>query len=204
MLSKLFTFLFTLITLPTVLSRLGANEYGIFLYVGASVSICEVLIDFGVPSAAGRYLADIRVNRFGLICPEIPHGRLQLVLLCIGFLPMLIIAYFVIHTSNFDTVTASQCCFITVVFNVIINFCRPCLTSLLAFKYLSVLDTAYSYPFFLAIACGFVCSKCFWSCLGCLDYLTCGCSLSLLVLNSIYSASIPCVDPKLFFLYKHA
>ena len=32
-LPKLFTFLFYLITLPTVLSRLGANEYGIFLYV---------------------------------------------------------------------------------------------------------------------------------------------------------------------------
>ena len=103
------------------------------------------MIDFGVPSAAGRYLADIRVNRFGLICPEIlSWARLQLVLFYIGFLPMLIIAYFVIHTSNFEIPSRLlNVVLLTVVFNVIINFCRPCLTSLLAFKYLSVLD-AYS------------------------------------------------------------
>jgi O-antigen/teichoic acid export membrane protein len=143
---KLATIALSLTTLPIVLRSVGAAEYGTVLYVGSALSICEVLIDFGVPSAVGRCLAELRVSRPWALRPEIfAWARLQALFLAGGFLPMLLVAHFVLATGH-TAITASLFAVVsaTLGLNVLLNFSRPCLQSLLAFHSMSVLDTGQS------------------------------------------------------------
>lgn len=143
---KLATFALSLTTIPIVLRNVGAVQYGTYLYVVAAVSICEVLIDFGVSSAAGRRLAELRASRPGALRSDIlAWARLQAGFLAGGFVPMVLVA----HLALADGRTESSGALLAVVaatlgLNVVLNFCRPCLQSMLAFKSLSVLDTGES------------------------------------------------------------
>lgn len=143
---RLATVLLSLITLPIVLRSVGADQYGTVLYVGSAVSICEVLIDFGVPSAAGRSLAELRVSKPWALRTEIfAWARLQATFLAGGFLPMLLVAHFVLDVGRTQsTSTLLAVVSVTMGLTVVLNFCRPCLQSLLAFKSMSVLDTGQS------------------------------------------------------------
>ena len=143
---KLATIALSMTTLPIVLRSVGAAEYGTVLYVGSALSICEVFIDFGVPSAVGRCLAELRVSRPCALRTEIlAWARLQALFLAVGFFPMLLVAHVVLATGH--TEIAPQLLAVvsaTLGLNVLLNFCRPCLQSLLAFKSMSVLDTGQS------------------------------------------------------------
>lgn len=143
---KLVTFALSLTTLPIVLRSVGAAQYGILLYVGAALSICEVLIDFGVSAAVGRCMAELRSSRPQALRPEIfAWARLQAIFLAGGFVPMLLIAHFVLSAGRTES-TAGLLAVLsgTLGLNVVLNFCRPCLQSLLAFKAISLLDTSQS------------------------------------------------------------
>lgn len=143
---KLATFALSLTTIPIVLRSVGAAQYGTFLYVGAAVSIFEVLIDFGVSSAGGRRLAELRVSRPWALRSEIlAWARLQATFLAGGFVPMLLIAHAVLDAGRTESATSLLAVVsATLGVNVVLNFCRPCLQSLLAFKSMTVLDTSQS------------------------------------------------------------
>ena len=57
---RLFTSVITLISFPIMLRAVGASEYGLIVYVGATISILESFVDFGVSAAAGKSIADVR------------------------------------------------------------------------------------------------------------------------------------------------
>lgn len=143
---RLATFVLSSVTVPIVLRSVGAAQYGIFIYVGAAFSIFEGLIDFGVSSAAGRSLADLRVSKPSALRSEIlAWARLQGCFLASGFVPMIFIAHLVLAGGSIEIpTTLIMVVSVTLGLNVVLNFCRPCLQSLLAFKPMSVLDTSQS------------------------------------------------------------
>ena len=143
---KLATFALSLTTIPIVLRNVGAVQYGTYLYVVAALAICEVLIDFGVSAAAGRRLAELRASYPGALRSDIfAWARLQAVFLAGGFVPMVLVAYLALSDGRTEiSSTLLAVVAATLGLNVVLNFCRPCLQSMLAFKSLSVLDTGES------------------------------------------------------------
>lgn len=139
---KLFTFAFTLISFPLLMRALGAETYGVFLFISSSLGLFEVLVDFGVSSAAGKSMAAVRVYNPSAIRREFfAWARLQALVVCIGFVPMLLAAYLMVKNSpSFQDTTLLLVMSAAVAFNVILNFIRPNLQSLLAFKSLAILD----------------------------------------------------------------
>lgn len=143
---KLITFGLTLISFPILLRALGAEAYGSVLFVGAALSLFEVLVDFGVSSAAGKSMAATRANQPAAIQSEfVAWAKLQGAFMALGFAPMLLAAYLIVKdSSSFQDTTLLFVMSASMVFSVILNFIRPNLQSLLAFKSLAALDTAES------------------------------------------------------------
>lgn len=141
---KLITFGLTLLSFPLLIRALGAAEYGVVLLISAALGIFEVLVDFGVSSAAGKAMASVRVHHPRAMRSEFfAWVRLQAFFVVIGFAPMMLAAFFMMQgntTPKFKlellyvlgAATVSQ---------VALNFIRANLLSLLAFKSLAVLDT---------------------------------------------------------------
>jgi O-antigen/teichoic acid export membrane protein len=143
---KIITFGLTLATIPVVLRNVGAAQYGMLIYIGSALSISEVLIDFGVSAAAGRRLAEIRTRWPGALRREIiSWARLQAAFLFGGFVPMVLAAHFALVPDQDDAYTPLLAVAATTLgLRVSLNFLRPCLQSMLAFKSMAVLDTCES------------------------------------------------------------
>lgn len=143
---KLFTFGLTLVSFPLLLRALGAETYGIVLFIGAALGLFEVIVDFGVSSAAGKSMAAVRAHQPAAIRSEFfVWIKLQAFFLVFGFAPMLFAAYLMIkHSPEFQDMTLLLVMSAAVAVRVILNFIRPNLQSLLAFKSLAVLDTSES------------------------------------------------------------
>lgn len=143
---KLVTFGLTLISFPLLLRALGAETYGSVLYIGAALSLFEVLVDFGVSSAAGKSMATVRAHQPAAISGEFfAWAKLQATFVVLGFVPMLLAAYLIVKDSpTFQDTTLLLVMSVSVVFSVVPNFIRHSLQSLLAFKSLAVLDTSES------------------------------------------------------------
>jgi O-antigen/teichoic acid export membrane protein len=143
---KVITFSLTLVSFPLMLRALGAENYGTVVFLGAALSLFEVLMDFGVSSASGKSMAEMRTHRSSLIRKElISWLRLQLIFIAGGVAPMLIGAYLmVLGSPTFNSFAVFSILAATVCFTVVTNFLRANLNSLLAFKSLAILDTTES------------------------------------------------------------
>jgi O-antigen/teichoic acid export membrane protein len=143
---KLITFGLTLLSFPLVVRALGAENYGTLVFIGSSVALFEVLMDFGVSSASGKAMAEVRTHRPRAITRELyAWARLQVTFVAVGFGPMVLGSYMLVQgKSGYQDaailwVLAAGACF-----SVAVNFLKANLQSLLAFKSLAVLDTAQS------------------------------------------------------------
>src|SRR6478752_4228696 len=144
---RLITSVLTLVTFPLLLRAVGAAEYGVFVYVAATLSIAIFLADFGVAAAAGKAIAEARPRgsaaaRRQLICCV----RLQAVVASAGLMPAALIVWAVMYTSK--TVEVGPAFLVTMILATWIAlataFARACLQSYLAFSSLAVLDTVES------------------------------------------------------------
>jgi O-antigen/teichoic acid export membrane protein len=141
---KLITFGLTLVSFPMLVRALGAAEYGVVLFIGAAFGIVEVLLDFGVSSAAGKAMASVRGDHPNAIRTEFfAWARLQIVIAIVGFFPMMLAAYLLMKgKGNFQFAPSLMYVMGAAAgTSVALNFIRPNLLSLLAFKSLAVLDT---------------------------------------------------------------
>lgn len=144
---RIISSLYTLISLPIMLRAVGAEEYGKVLYYGAVIAILEAFVDFGVSSAAGKELSSARVSRPGRLLVEfLSWARMQLSISLIGIVPLFIVSYFVIYSS--DKIEFNLTILILVVASawlaICSNFIRAALTAMLGFKPLALLDTYQS------------------------------------------------------------
>lgn len=144
---KVVTFGLTIISFPLLIRSLGATEYGVVLMIGAALGIFEVLVDFGVSSAAGKAMASIRAHHPQAIRREFfAWARLQAFFVVFGFGPMLLAAMLMLQ-GNAAIQLKPELLYVmtaTVVSQVALNFIRANLLSLLAFKSNAVLDTLES------------------------------------------------------------
>lgn len=140
---KLVTFGLTMLSFPLLIRSLGANEYGVVLVIGAALAIFEVLIDFGVSSAAGKAMASIRADHPQAIRREFfAWARLQAFFVVVGFVPMLLAAWLMLQ-GNAALKFKPALLYVmsaAVVSQVALSFIRANLLSLLVFKSLAVLD----------------------------------------------------------------
>jgi O-antigen/teichoic acid export membrane protein len=144
---RIFSFLFTLLSFPIMLRRVGAAEYGILVYVSSIIAIFECFADFGISNAAGKQIAIARLNRPSLLKKEIYSWVFfQLKASLIGLIPMILATFYLVYTSKYSNIN-----YLIIVFSIaatwitiIINFIRSVLTAILSFKSLAVLDTCES------------------------------------------------------------
>jgi len=146
-LPRIFSSLFSLISLPIMLHEVGAKEYGNVIYYGAVIAILEAFVDFGVSSAAGKELSSARVLRpENLLTEFFMWSRLQLTTSLIGITPLILISYLVISSS--DKIEFNLTIFIFVLSSawlaICSNFIRSALMAMLGFKSLAILDTFQS------------------------------------------------------------
>ncbi len=144
---RLFSSLYTLISLPIMFRAVGAEEYGKVLYYGAVIAILESFVDFGVSSAAGKELSAARVSRKASIKSEfIAWSKLQLTTGLIGIIPLFVISYIIIKSTG--KIEFNLILFTLVVLSAWIticsNFVRASLMALLGFKSLAWIDTYQS------------------------------------------------------------
>jgi O-antigen/teichoic acid export membrane protein len=144
---RIVTFVLTLVSFPLMVRALGAREYGIYVYLISVMAILESFSDFGVSSAAGKAIAKSRSTSPLYIRSEFLHWvKAQGAVALIGLLPLVMVGYYMSVTT--DTFTVPFEVFVVVTLSVWLaianSFIRACLVSLLAFKYLAVLDTVES------------------------------------------------------------
>jgi len=144
---RLTTFGLTLVSLPLMIRALGADRYGIMVYLGSIMSMLELLVGFGVASAAGKGIASCRAIRKHRLSYELGRwARLQFAVAVASILPVIGIGYVVVVRGEsqeigpglFLTVAA------TLFVSVLVTFVRSVLQSMLAFKTIAGLDTIES------------------------------------------------------------
>jgi O-antigen/teichoic acid export membrane protein len=141
------TFFLTLVSFPLMLRSVGATAYGVIIYVGAVISVLESAVDFGVSSAAGKAIAEVRAHRPQLLRVELSQWtRLQGLVAIIGIVPLLLVSYLIVERSQAIAVSLSLLCVMVVSSWAAIasNFVRACLRSVLDFTGLMIVDTAES------------------------------------------------------------
>jgi O-antigen/teichoic acid export membrane protein len=140
---KIITFGLTLFSYPILLNSLGAETYGIFLFVASSLVLFEILMDLGISSAAGKSIASIRAHYQPTVIRSVFYvwARLQAFFVLVGFVPMIGLTYLVIEGGlEFEGTTLLLVMSATTAIRTVTNFLRPNLQSLLSFKSLAVLD----------------------------------------------------------------
>ncbi|WP_037360270.1 lipopolysaccharide biosynthesis protein [Asinibacterium sp. OR53] len=144
---RIVSFLFTLISFPLMLRKVGASQYGVIVYLTSIIAVVESLADFGVSSAAGKCIAAIRVSSEKLLRQEISSWwRFQFGVATFGIIPMFIISYLIIKNNQsipvgFDILMISIA---TSWITIMTNFVRSILTATLSFKSLALVDSIES------------------------------------------------------------
>lgn len=144
---KIFTFILKLISFPLMIRALGASKYGIVVYISAVIAIFESFVDFGVSSAAGKGIATAReTGSAPLGLAIMKWARLQAAVAFSGLAPLLAVSYFLasvgahVQFSLLILVLLVLAAWIQIFF----NFSQACLTSVLAFGPLALLNTISS------------------------------------------------------------
>jgi O-antigen/teichoic acid export membrane protein len=140
---RIATSLLTFICFPLMIRSMGAESYGTIIYLMAIISTLESFVDFGVSSAAGKAIAEARIKISSFVNEVVKRwARLQFIIATIGFFPLVGLTYLISNKDNskfsFLLLTLLVITSWTTIF---LNFIRATLNSLLAFKYLAVLDT---------------------------------------------------------------
>lgn len=140
---RLVTIGLTMISFPLMIRALGPSQFGVVIFVGAITSVLESFVDFGVSSAAGKEVAAARETRTVSLDSVIRKwARLQATVALVGLAPLLGATYVVASASS--NIEFSLRVVVILVFatwiTISLNFVRACLTSVLAFKSLAVLD----------------------------------------------------------------
>lgn len=145
-LPRIITSALTFISFPILIRALGASNYGVIVYLGVIVSTFESFVDFGISSAAGKSIANARSFNFQYAEATLKKwAKLQLKAAVIGFLPLLIMTY--IFSKNSKTDVSVELMILLVVsswITICSNFIKATLNSLLAFKYVAIVDTTES------------------------------------------------------------
>jgi O-antigen/teichoic acid export membrane protein len=144
---RIVTFCLTAVSFPLMVRALGADKYGIMVYLVSIFSFLELFISFSISSAAGKGIAFCRIERAHCLYREvIQWARLQFIVAIITILPVFYFGYlFIINTGtkNIDPIL-----FLvvggTVVISIAVTFSRVILQAILAFKITAVLDTVDS------------------------------------------------------------
>ena len=157
---KVVTFTLTWLSFPLLLRALGPESFGTLVFIGAALALFETAMDFGISSASGKAMAEVRAQTPWAIRGEFfAWARLQILMVAVGFGPMLLGAYLMIRGSpQFQDVRILWIAATTVLFSVGFNFLRANLHSILSFKFLAVLEITDSVSRslgFLVVAYGF-------------------------------------------------
>lgn len=140
---KLLTFLLTLVSYPILVRGLGADQYGSILYMIATINILEIFIDFGISSAAGKAISEVRANSKAKLKNEVfLWSKLQAIFIVAGLVPMIGGTYYIVQ-SNLDISNLLVLIIYmgaTTLFSAVINFAKSIMQALLSFKSLAVLD----------------------------------------------------------------
>ncbi|HEX7754827.1 MAG TPA: oligosaccharide flippase family protein [Niabella sp.] len=140
---RIVTSVLTAICFPLMVRSLGAANYGIVIYIGAIISIMESFVDFGVSTAAGKAIAQVR-DRSAIFLNKtvVKWAKLQGAVGLIGFAPLLLTTYFLSKNSKIGFDLKLMILLVCAAWmSITLNFVRMTLTSLLVFKQLAVLDT---------------------------------------------------------------
>jgi O-antigen/teichoic acid export membrane protein len=157
----------TWLSFPLMLRAVGPESFGTLTFIGSALTLFEALMDLGVSAASGKAIAEVHVQIPWAIEGELyAWMRLQMLMIVVGFGPMLLGAYLMVHGSpHFQDARILWVAAMTVCFRVAINFSRANLQSLLGFRSLAVIDTtdsvirslgllvvAYGFPTVLGLA----------------------------------------------------
>lgn len=140
---KLITFGLTMVSFPLMVRAVGASQYGVVLFIGAIAAVVESFADFGVSSAAGKEIAAAReTGTASLSIFVLSWARLQAAVALIGFWPLLAVTYFIALASS--SIAFGWHVFVLLVvatwMTIPLNFIRAALSSMLAFRSLTVVD----------------------------------------------------------------
>ncbi|MBV9551131.1 MAG: oligosaccharide flippase family protein [Alphaproteobacteria bacterium] len=141
---RIVTFAVGIVSIPLVVRALGAEQYGIYVYMQSAASLIEIFASGGVGSAAGKSMAACRIERPGCLSHELQKWvRLQALVAFSLLIPILGIGYLAIGYIGFAGI--SPVLFLMVGLSVYLSmattFMRNVLQSLLAFRSLAGLDT---------------------------------------------------------------
>lgn len=140
---KLLTFLLTLVSYPILVRGLGADQYGTVLYIIAIINILEIFIDFGISSAAGKAISEVRATNKSKLKIEIfSWSKLQSMFIVAGFMPMIGGTYYIVQSKQDVSNLLILIIYMgaTISFSAVINFTKSIIQSLLSFKSLAFLD----------------------------------------------------------------
>jgi len=144
---RLITFGLTMVSFPLMVRAIGASQYGVVVFIGAIAAVVESFADFGVSSAAGKEIAAARqAGATSLGAVILSWARLQATVALIAFWPLLAVTY-VIATVSADIAFSTDVFVILVSatwLTIALNFIRAALTSMLAFRSLTVFDACES------------------------------------------------------------
>lgn len=140
---RIATSLLTFICFPLMIRSIGAEGYGIVVYIMAIVATLESFVDFGISSAAGKAIAEARILIPLYIYEVVKRwARLQFLIASVGFFPLVVLTYFISKNDNSKFSFLLLTLLVITSWNsIFLNFIRATLNSLLAFKYLAFLDT---------------------------------------------------------------
>ena len=97
---KVVTFTLTWLSFPLLLRALGPESFGTLVFIGAALALFETAMDFGISSASGKAMAEVRAQTPWAIRGEFfAWARLQILMVAVGFGPMLLGAYLMIRGS---------------------------------------------------------------------------------------------------------
>jgi|GEM_PF-4066921 len=140
---RIVTFSLTSISFPLMVRALGADQYGIMVYILSITGFLEVFVGFGVSSAAGKRIAACRAERLDCLHYELRRWiRLQCAVSLAGILPVFVLGYLYvvmtgareIHLLLFSVVAA------TMLVSVFVTFTRMILQATLSFRTAAILD----------------------------------------------------------------
>jgi O-antigen/teichoic acid export membrane protein len=144
---RLVTFGLTLLSLPLMVRALGAESYGVMVYLQSAATILEIVAGAGVASAAGREVAAFRSAAPQGVADEVFRwARLQGSMMAFSILPVLGAGALLVAGQSSAEMTPAVLAIValTLYAAVIATFTRQVLQSMLAFKWLAALDTTES------------------------------------------------------------
>ena len=146
-LPRCITFVFTLISLPLMVRALGAQQYGVIVYLQSICGLLELFVGLGVPAAAGRALAAARaanVSYRGAIVAR--WARLQMMSAVITLAPVTAVFFLTAFPPSSVPMPKAAICFMIGALYAGVGgaLVRSVLQAELSFHALAVIDSVES------------------------------------------------------------